>query len=149
MTRRVSSAEAPAVATAGRPTKYLDKVTVAKVTELEQLENGATVTAIAHHLGVDVSTVSDWQAIYPDFSRAVNSCRTRLTRRLEGAMLGQAEGSVVGSAVAGIFLLKNIAPQEYRDKREHHIEVTQTVEIDYQGFEEDYIEGTYENIDES
>ena len=65
-------------------------------------------------------------------------------------MLGQAEGSVVGNATAGIFLLKNIAPQEYRDKREYDIAVTQTVEIDYQGFEEDeYLEADYDRIDET
>jgi hypothetical protein len=49
-------------------------------------------------------------------------------------------------------MLKNLAPDQYRDRREHKVEVTGTVELNYTGFaleddgDGDFLEGEFEEI---
>jgi hypothetical protein len=115
-----------AVAVQGRPTKYHPEL----VQTVEQLPP-MTLTQIAVALEITKSTLYEWIKIYPEFSDAVQNCRAQLVGQLEGNMLGQAAGTVTGNATAGIFMLKNLAPDEYRDRREHYVEVADTVEIEY------------------
>ena len=126
----------------GRPTKYREEMP----DEIRAM-GPMTVTKLALALGVAIDTMYAWMNKYPDFSDAVKESRAGVVMRLEDAMIGQAEGTVTGNATAGIFLLKNLAPKEYRDRREVQVE-SQSLEINFVGFDEDAIEGDFEELDD-
>ena len=132
----------------GRPPKFKGQETIDRVLAMEP----TTVTGIAQNLGVVVETIYAWCGQDQAFSEAVNKCRQGVVRNLERSMLGQAAGEVNGNATAGIFMLKNLAPDQYRDRREHTVEVNTTVELNYTGFAledgdgGDFLEGEFEEI---
>ena len=129
----------------GRPTKYQGDKTLKKVQAC--IKEGMSHRQIARHLGISSPTLYLWAEKYPDFSNILQKARDELVSRYERALLGQAEGNVTGNATAGIFMLKNLAPDEYRDRREHKVEVTDTLDLDFTGFDE-AIDADYEEVDD-
>lgn len=101
----------------GRPTKYrpefCDSVIAAG-------RLGLSLTAFASTLDVDRDTITEWVSKYDQFSLAVRAHKAHRTLRWE-QRLGKIadEGGGNGSAVSVIFGLKNVAPDEWRDRVEH------------------------------
>lgn len=130
---------------------WLDKYRPEFLDELKDMES-ATVAQLARHFNVCRDTIYSWGQRYPEFGAEVRRCRAGLIQDMETALVQQAKGEIQGNATAAIFLLKNLAPDDYRDRREVQVETTGTVVLDYTGFEledesgEDFIEGDFEEI---
>lgn len=101
----------------GRPTKYRPEFCDAVI---EDGKLGYSLTAFAATISVDRDTLKEWANVHPEFSAAVKEHKAHRARRWEGRLdtIGE-KGGGQGSAVATIFALKNIAPDEWRDRVEH------------------------------
>lgn len=141
--------EKPADYVFGRPTKYRGDQTVRQV--IACARRGFSHRQIAQYLGIASPTLYDWDRKYPDFSNALAVARDSLVARYENALLGQAEGRITGgNSAAAIFMLKNLASDEYRDRREHKIETEEvgTIDIDFSGFDEDAEDAEFYDIED-
>lgn len=99
----------------GRPSKY-DPAFCDQIVEI--MGQGYSKMAAAGHLGVCYDTVRNWMDQYPDFFQAVKRGEALRCGSLEREMLGAQNGHTV---TARIFALKNAAPDEWRDRREHDL----------------------------
>ena len=97
----------------GRPTKYepgFGEVVI------ERMSQGFSKTAVAGFLQIARSTFYQWEEDHPEFSDAVKIGEAARTFKLEQDLLAAPDGPTVTSR---IFALKNAAPEEWKDKREH------------------------------
>lgn len=97
----------------GRPSKYDPAYCDAVV---EFMAEGYSLTAFAGSIRVARSTVNLWEHEHPEFSEATKIGHAARTAKLEQEMMAGTLGPYV---TARIFALKNAAPDEWRDKREH------------------------------
>lgn len=102
--------------TAGRPTKY-DPAYCEQV--IAAGDENLSLTAFAGLIGVARSTINEWMGEHPEFEAAVAVHKAKRTLCLERA--GNTiirEGGGQGSSTLVIFGLKNVDPDEWRDRRE-------------------------------
>jgi transposase len=131
--RRRKAAQRKVPAKRGRPTKY--KPEYCQVA-LEMGRKGDTWTAIAAEIGVVRETMYDWMDVQPAFSDALKRSRQMAQQWWEKTLKGQSRGKYDGgSATAAIFAMKNQFPDDYRDRREHQVDTTQTIELNFLGFD--------------
>lgn len=97
----------------GRPSKYEERFCDEVIDFMAQ---GYSLTAFAGHIRVARSTINEWMGEHPQFSEAVNIAQAARTAVLEEGLLSADIGPRV---TARIFALKNAAPEEWKDKREH------------------------------
>ena len=106
----------------GRPRKYDPKIHPKKAREY--LAAGNTKASIAHAFGISDTTFCDWQNKYSEFASALKTGVDIQEKKLVNAMFASATGITDGdkyyppNTTAGIFLLKNIKPNNWRDKRD-------------------------------
>ncbi len=100
----------------GRPTLYKPEFCEAVIAAGRQ---GYSLTAFASTLNVDRDTITEWVSKHAEFSLAVRSHKAHRAMIWE-TRLGKIadEGGGNGSAVSVIFGLKNVAPDEWRDRTE-------------------------------
>jgi len=129
----------------GRPTKYNARM-ITKINKLAEI--GMTHTQIARDIGVARITLYEWAEKHPELSDALKRSRDGVVSRMESALVGQAEGEISGNATAGIFMLKNLAPDLYKDRRDHTVEVKEGVVINFLGYDDndDAIDGEFEEL---
>ena len=107
----------------GRPTKY--KETYCDLI-IEHMSEGASITSFAAEIGVARSTIDEWANNYPEFSGAVKIGKAKCAAWWE--KLGRSNAITgEGNATLVIFGLKNMAPDDFRDKQEIH----QTGSVEY------------------
>lgn len=82
------------------------------------MARGLSLTAFAGVIGVCRDTLNEWQREHPAFSDAVKVAKAKRTLSLETDLLSADSGSVVTSR---IFALKNAAPDEWRDRKDHNL----------------------------
>ena len=116
----------------GQPTKYRQEY-CERVVELSR--DGATLTALAVELGVTRDTLYEWQKVHPQFSDACTRARDAARQWWEQVMADQSTGGNNGNSGALLFAMKNQFPEDYRDKREHQVDATQTVELNFMGYD--------------
>lgn len=99
---------------AGRPSlykeTYCDEV-------INHMAEGASLTSFAAEIGVSRETISNWMDAHPEFLVAVKKGKAKCAAWWEklgrsNAMTGE------GNATLVIFGLKNMAAEDWRDKRE-------------------------------
>lgn len=100
----------------GRPTKYKEHYCDLII---EHMSEGASITSFAAEIGVARSTIDEWASNYPEFSGAVKIGKAKCASWWEklgrnNAITGD------GNATLVIFGLKNMAPEDFRDKQEVH-----------------------------
>lgn len=100
--------------TAGRPSKY-DPAYCDQVVEI--MADGYSLTAFAGTIRVHRGTLNEWMAVHPEFSEAVKKGKAACAVWWESANRANAL-SGQGNATSCIFGLKNMAPDEWRDKHE-------------------------------
>ena len=112
--------------------------------------DGLTKEQIAKNIGIRVETVIDWEKRFPQFSKALKKGRQVVIREVENAMIKRAKGYDVEETTeelrfnratgqnemvvtkrttkhiapdtgAGAFVLKNYAPQTWRDRKDVEI----------------------------
>lgn len=99
----------------GRPTKYK-----AEYCDIAQavLGAGEGMAAVADEIGVTKSTVYLWAERHVDFSDAIKRGRARGERHHTRVLIGLATGKIKGNITAQIFLMKNMYPDDWKDRVE-------------------------------
>jgi len=102
------------VSKGGRPSKYKPEYCEAIVAHMAE---GASATSFAASIGVSRSTITEWASEHPEFSAAVTRGKTMCAAWWEklartNAMTGD------GNATLTVFGLKNMAPDDWREKQE-------------------------------
>ena len=98
-----------------RPTKYKPEYCEAVVAHMS---DGSSVTSFAAEIDVSRSTITEWCDNYPEFSAAVKRAKAKCAAWWErqGRMGASGEANVNPTLV--IFGLKNMSPDDWRDKQE-------------------------------
>ncbi len=114
----------------GRPTTYDPKYCQAVI---EHMAEGASLTSFAASVMCSRSTINEWMAANPEFSEAVKVGKALCATWWEKVSRTNAvEGG--GNATLCIFGLKNMAPDEWREKQE--IEHSGSIDINKMSDEE-------------
>lgn len=98
----------------GRPTKY-DPAYCEQI--IAFMAKGASVAAFAAEIEVARSTINEWAEKHPEFSEALNIAKAKCAAWWERRARAGASGAQVSAALI-IFGLKNMAPDDWRDKQE-------------------------------
>ena len=99
---------------AGRPSKYSEAYTTEVVSFMSE---GFSLTAFAGEIGVARSTINEWMDEYPEFSEAVKKGKAKCALAWERLGIKNARDGQ-GNATSIIFGLKNMAPDDWREKSE-------------------------------
>lgn len=133
-----------------RPVTYKDYLTEDGLTKLEGwARDGLTNEQIAENIGINPSTIYDWQNKYPEIANALKTGKEVVDRHVENALLKRALGyeyveerveedyngirtvktvkHVTPDTTAQIFWLKNRKPKEWRDRKNIDMESNVTV----------------------
>lgn len=99
----------------GRPTDYRAEYCERIVAHMSE---GASITSFAAEIDVARSTINEWMSKQPEFSEAVKKAKAKCAAwwELRGRKL--ATGDEDGNPTLVIFGLKNMADDDWRDKRE-------------------------------
>lgn len=104
----------------GRPSKYSPAY---RDLVIEHMSEGASLTSFAAEIGVARSTINEWIAEHAEFSEAVKIAKAKCAAWWEKVNRAIArDGGGTGSATAVIFGLKNMAPDDWADRKA--VEVT-------------------------
>lgn len=103
--------------TAGRPSKY-DTAYCESV--IKHMSEGASLTSFAAEIEVSRDTISEWCAQHEEFSVSVKIAKAKCASWWESIGRKNAQ-SGEGNATLVIFGLKNMAPDDWREKSEQHI----------------------------
>jgi hypothetical protein len=105
----------------GRPSKYSPDYCEGIV---NFCSDGYSITAYAGEIGVDRGTITRWGDEYEEFGMAVKRAKAKLARWWEdrGRKVAD-EGGSGGQATMVMFGLKNLAPEDFRDKTETEITI--------------------------
>ena len=99
---------------AGRPSTYSEAYCDLVI---EEMAEGKSLTAFAAEIGVARSTINVWMEANPDFSEAVKIAKAKCASWWEAKGRQMAtSGGGPGQATAVIFGLKNMAPDDWREK---------------------------------
>lgn len=97
----------------GRPTKYDPAYCEAVI---EHMRDGASLTSFAASIMVARSTINEWIDNHPEFSEAVKIGKAVCAAWWETVNRGLAMGEA-GNATSCIFGLKNMAPDDWVDRK--------------------------------
>ena len=81
------------------------------------MENGASLTSFAAEIDVCRATITEWASVHPEFSAAVKRAKAKCAAWWERLGREGAQGAPANPALV-IFGLKNMAPDEWRDRKE-------------------------------
>lgn len=96
---------------AGRPTKYKPEYCQGIIDYFHDSEGCPLIQDYAHSIGVNKTTLYEWEQNYPDFSNAIKTAREMQESKLvSGALTGKFQQAF------SIFMAKNIIG--WRDKHE-------------------------------
>lgn len=101
---------------AGRPSKYQPSYCDLVI---EHMSEGASLTSFAAEIGVARDTISEWMKEHPEFSVSVKIAKAKCAAWWEKLGRNNARDGG-GNATLVIFGLKNMAPDEWREKQEIH-----------------------------
>ena len=101
---------------AGRPTSFKKEYCDAVIRHMEQ---GASLTSFAADIDVSRSTINNWMEQHPEFLEAVKRGKARCAAWWERKGREGAAGESQVNPTLVIFGLKNMAPDDWRDKQEH------------------------------
>ena len=99
----------------GRPTKY-DPAYCDEV--VQHCATGASLTSFAAEIDVCRDTISEWQSVHPEFSAAVKRAKAKCAAWWERQARTGASIGGDGNPTLCIFGLKNMAPDDWREKQE-------------------------------
>lgn len=100
----------------GRPTTYKPEYCQQL---LDAARDGYSLTAFAGLVGICYDVVNEWANVHPEFGRAVKNAKAlRSIWWQDIARNLAANGGTGGQVAMCIFMLKNYAPHEFKDRQE-------------------------------
>lgn len=126
--RKTVAINTPEKTVTGRPTKFTNEM---PSIVLEACKEGRclTIASICVLLGIDRDTYYDWIAKFPTFSDAIKKGLEYRKNHMERMALTGITGEKFNAA-PWIFLMKNMFPDEYREKHEVQQSSEMTIKID-------------------
>ena len=119
--RRTAAVNTPEKYVFGRPTKY-DRSYPEKVFNACKKGDCLTIASICVLLDIDRDTYLEWLIKFPDFTNAIKKGIEHRKNHMEKkGLLGISAGKSF-NALPWFFLMKNMFPDEYKDKREVEVE---------------------------
>lgn len=140
-----------------RDVTYKDWITEDGLIKLEGMAmDGLINEQIAHNIGINPSTLYDWQKKYPEIAKALKKGKEVIDRQVENALLKRAIGyeyeekkvvqekdkngkdririekttkMISPDVTAQIFWLKNRKPAEWRDRYETKNEIVDSIDV--------------------
>ena len=100
----------------GRPTKYEQRFCDMGI---EHMSEGASITSFAAEIGVCRATITVWMDEHPEFLAAVKAGKAKCAAWWEKLGRLGASGAQPVNPTLVVFGLKNMSPDEWRDKQEH------------------------------
>lgn len=110
---------------AGRPSDY-DPAYCEMV--IDHLGGGYSLKTFAAVVDCNPSTLYEWEKAHPEFSNAIKKGRAKGMMTWETGLMTQAIKGT-GNTAAHIFAMKNLYPDDWRDKQDHEHKVGLTVNI--------------------
>lgn len=98
----------------GRPTKYRPEYCEQVI---EHMADGASLTSFAAQIEVARSTINEWIDNHPEFREATSIGKAKAAAWWEKVNRGLATGGE-GNATSTIFGLKNMAPEDWHDRKD-------------------------------
>lgn len=77
------------------------------------VREGLSDEQLAHNMGINRTTLYDWQKKYPDIANTMKKTKEVVDFYVENALIQEA---LRGNVTAQIFWLKNRKPKQWRDK---------------------------------
>jgi len=111
----------------GRPTKYTRDIPE-KVLEACKKGECLTIASICVLLDIDRDTYMNWLVKFPDFSHSIKKGLEYRKNHMERMALTGINGEKFNAA-PWIFLMKNMFPDEYREKHEVQQSTDSTIKI--------------------
>ncbi len=99
---------------AGRPSTY-DPAYCEMV--IEHMREGASLTSFAAEIGVARATLNVWMEAHPEFLDAVHAGKAKCAAWWEKVARANAQNGT-GNATLTVFGLKNMSPDDWREKQE-------------------------------
>ena len=96
------------------PSKFLPEYCEAVI---EHCKDGASITSFGASVGVSRTTITNWQHEFPDFAEAVQIAKAHAAAWWEKAARHTAVTGD-GNATLCIFGMKNMATDDWRDRKE-------------------------------
>jgi hypothetical protein len=96
----------------GRPTKY-DPAYCQQMVDF--CAQGYSITAFAGHIGLSRECLTKWGQEHPEFLLAIKQAKTIAAKKYENIALRQLEGELTSGQALTIFMLKNYAPNDFKD----------------------------------
>jgi hypothetical protein len=116
----------------GRPTKYKPEYCDAVV---EHCKNGSSLTSFAASIDVCRDTISEWVSAYPAFSVSVKKAKAHCAAWWEQQAREGATGTGKQNPTLCIFGLKNMSPDDWRDK----VETQHSGTVEYTKIVKEYV----------
>jgi hypothetical protein len=115
----------------GRPSKYKEAYCSLVIEEMTQ---GKSLTAFAAEIGVSRDTITEWCAVHPEFSVAVKKAKAKCLAWWEERGRNIAlSGGGTGSATLAVFGMKNMGPDDWKDKHEFDGNLGVTINVVQRG----------------
>lgn len=109
----------PLKAKVGRPSKY--DISYCEIA-IECGKQGYSLVEIAVEIGVRRETLYNWMEAHEDFFNAIKTAQEFAAAYLHKQFRKMAQGQIPGgNPTSLIFLAKNQAPQDFRDRKEHEL----------------------------
>lgn len=118
MGKKGAAKQTPAKREVGRPSSYRVEFCQAVQERAEILAEGATDTAIADALGVDVRTIYRWRDEHEDFAAACEAVKERANHRVEASLFKRGIG--YSHPAVKIFMPAGAPAPIYADYTEHY-----------------------------
>jgi hypothetical protein len=97
---------------------------------------GGTKTEMCKEIGISYDRFMEWQVQYPEFGEAIDLAVMASQVDWEHTLRDQARGHIEGgNATAAIFAMKNMFPENYKDRRDVNVQAQGTVTIDFSGID--------------
>lgn len=111
----------------GRPTVYKEDYCAMLI---EHCKEGLSRESFAAVIDVNKDTLYEWKDRHAAFSEAWHKSKIYRQKALEMLVMKHATGRTKGSTAAALFMLKNIAPEHYKDRTEVEYKTTERMDLD-------------------
>lgn len=84
---------------------------------INHMRTGRSFASFAGTIGVSPTTISGWRDEHPDFKEALEIAKSVNMAAWEDIAIDQATGETKGNSSTTTFMMKNLHPDEYKDKQ--------------------------------
>lgn len=84
---------------------------------VQHMRTGRSLASFAGSIGVSPTTLKRWEEEHPEFREAIEIAKSINMGKWEEIAIDQATGETKGNSATTTFMMKNLHPDEYKDKQ--------------------------------